>query len=1024
MAIEYCRATIHSRSKGHSAVEAAAYRSATQLYDERTGSCYNYINRVNTLDIQSFVMLPKDAEEKYKDRQYLWNKVEEAETRKDSQLAKDFVIALPKELSRELQIEITKQYTDDHFVSRGLPADVSMHFDKENPHAHILVATRRLEQDGFSKYKAVDMNPIFGGKGFVINEELGKEWKDYQNKFFESKELNIKVDQNHIISQMHEGRNSAEETYYLHKVNEQRAVQSKHIALNNPELFLHVLTARNTVFTRYEIESLAYKSTDTLEEYHRVVEQALNADNIVHLGTGIDGNERYTTRYAIHHEYKLDRYAKAINIRNDNAVSAWRTDLFIQQKSLSEEQVKAVKHITQTKDLAIVIGKPGTGKTYMLNTAREIWNHSGHKVYGATVSGIASDNLQRETGIISRTISSWDMSFDSGFKFTKQDILVVDEAGMVNLYQMRTLMEQVKSSGAKIVLVGDPDQLNPIGAGAPLRLMSGQFGYSEMTDIRRQRVDWQRDITYNLALGDINAVDDYKNKGNLAFYSSPERAKSELIKEYTRALNRENISKSIIMAHRNSDILDLNIMARNQLIKNEILSGNNSIIKTNNGNLNILSGERILFTKNDRDAGVKNGNFATVLRASNNTIEVMLDNGNMPLSIELNKYNHISYGYAATVHKLQGVTVDKAYVYYGGKYWNKNLNLVALSRHREDIKMYADTRTHKNYDMLKQRLNRAEFKDSVLNYPVAFSLRYGVDPDSVIGKVMNKLNEAVEKVQDTWLWLTNKQSYMERMQSRPEVNKYDINDNTKALFKEYSDNIAKLDVKEKEKQAAIDLNKPFKAEVIQGVISTINNKQKTLINEISKDNILMRELKRIIESDKAWTLKEITKETASDIVSKYAFIEQTKENSVLIAAENNNEVAMSGELNEKTKSLLKDYESNHKLLFDKIHDMNAALQAGKPFKAEILDGVVKTLQSKESKILEELNHVQPGIMTRAKEIVNNPQKWQNYDISKDLASALIKSNENAIDDRVQQSQSVPNVDKVKDISIGKGGISY
>jgi len=326
--------------------------------------------------------------------------------------------------------------------------------------------------------------------------------------------------------------------------------------------------------------------------------------------------------------------------------------------------------------------------------------------------------------------------------------------------------------------------------------------------------------------------------------------------------------------------------------------------------------------------------------------------------------------------------------------------------------------------MLKQRLNRAEFKDSVLNYPVAFSLRYGVDPDSVIGKVMNKFNEVLEKVQDTWLWLTNKQAYMERVQFRPEVIKYDINDNTKALFKEYNDNIAKLDVKGKEKQAALDLNKPFKAEVIQGVINTINNKQKTLIDEISKDNILMNELKRIIESDKVWPLKEITKETASDIVSKYAFTEQTKENSVLKIADNNSEVAMSGELNEKTKSLLKDYESNHKLLFDKINDMNAALQAGKSFKAEILDGVFKTLQSKESKILEELNHVQPGIMTRAKEIVNNPQRWQNYDISKDLASALIKSNENAIDDRVQQSQSAPNVDKAKDISIGKGGISY
>lgn len=166
------------------------------------------------------------------------------------------------------------------------------------------------------------------------------------------------------------------------------------------------------------------------------------------------------------------------------------------------------------------------------------------------------------------------------------------------------------------------------------------------------------------------------------------------------------------------------------------------------------------------------------------------------ITVDLNKYNNISYGYAATVHKLQGVTVDKSYVYYGGKYWNRNLNLVALTRHKDDLRIYADEKTHKKYEILKSRLNRSEYKDSVLNYPVSFSLRYGVDPDSVIGKAINKLNEFKEKVHDSWLWLLNRQSYLER---HPEVEPKEnnllirIDDIVSKLLKDYADTLSHIE---------------------------------------------------------------------------------------------------------------------------------------------------------------------------------------------------------------------------------------
>ena len=773
MAIEYVSVTIHTRSKGHSAVAAAAYRSAERLYDERYGKEYNFENKENV--VYSCIMLPEGADKKFLNRELLWNEVERAEFKSNARVSKDIVLALPKELKQQEWIELSKRFTEEKFTSRGIVADIAIHENSGNPHCHILVTTRRLVGDKFTE-KARDLDGLlrhssYGNFSTQYNT-YNTDWKNLQNKYFDEKNLNIRVDQNYIIPQVHTGSTASEEEKYLSEINRIKYEQSRQIALNDPDAVLALLTMRETVFSQYDIESIAYKHSNDTEEYNQILNSILNNEKLVILGKGHDGIERYTTRYAIHQEFKLDRYAKLISVRNSNALSSWKTDLFIKQKSLSDEQVKAVKHITEKSDLSIVIGKPGTGKTYMLNTAKEIWNFDGHQVYGATVSGIASESLQKETGIPSRTIASWDRLFDNKFTFTKKDILVIDEAGMVNLYQMRSLLEQAKSSGAKIVLVGDPDQLNPIGPGAPLRLLAGQFGYSEMTDIRRQKVDWQRDITYNLAIGDINAVDAYRDRGNLIMLPAPADAKNELIKEWSKGITSENISGSIIMAHRNSDVLDLNVLARTQLMEIKILNGEESIIKTNNGNLKILRCERILFTKNDKGIGVKNGNFATVINSSGNTLEVMIDKREIPVTIDLNKYNNISYGYAATVHKLQGVTIDKSYVYYGGKYWNKNLNLVALSRHRDDIKIFADTKTHRNYALLKQRLNRTEFKDSVLNYPVSFSLRYGIDPDTVLGRTINKLNELKEKIHDGWLWIQNKQNYLERREKHQNINSH------------------------------------------------------------------------------------------------------------------------------------------------------------------------------------------------------------------------------------------------------------
>ena len=134
MAIAFARISYHSRSQGHSAVAGAAYRAGIELKDHRTGEIHNFKNRSDV--IYSEVLLPEGAARQFKNRETLWNAVEAAEARKNSQIAKDIVLALPRDLDLSLQIDLARNFANTHFIRHGIVADIAIHFHSDgNPHA-------------------------------------------------------------------------------------------------------------------------------------------------------------------------------------------------------------------------------------------------------------------------------------------------------------------------------------------------------------------------------------------------------------------------------------------------------------------------------------------------------------------------------------------------------------------------------------------------------------------------------------------------------------------------------------------------------------------------------------------------------------------------------------------------------------------------------------------------------------------------------------------------------------------------
>lgn len=174
MAIYHCSCKIISRSKGRSAVGASAYRSGEKLENERDGVVHDYTKKQGV--VYSEIILPKNAPKEWKDRSTLWNEVEKVEKGKNAQLSREYEVALPRELTREQQIECAKNIANNCFVNEGMCADIAIHDKGDgNPHVHIMTTMRPIDENGKWENKSEKL--------YLCKNESGEE------KAFSSKEL-------------------------------------------------------------------------------------------------------------------------------------------------------------------------------------------------------------------------------------------------------------------------------------------------------------------------------------------------------------------------------------------------------------------------------------------------------------------------------------------------------------------------------------------------------------------------------------------------------------------------------------------------------------------------------------------------------------------------------------------------------------------------------------------------------------------------------------------------------------------
>lgn len=409
----------------------------------------------------------------------------------------------------------------------------------------------------------------------------------------------------------------------------------------------------------------------------------------VNLGRGKDGEKYFTTP-------EIDALEKRMIAQIEKSKTAWHKppeifrEIAIKEK-LSAEQKKALFSITGKNggSIAVVSGMAGTGKTTLLKSANDIWKAEGYEVRGAALAAVAAKGLEEGANIRSDTIHKTLFDIEKGsIKLSSKTVLVIDEAGMVGTRQMAELINEVSKAKAKLVLVGDEKQLQPIEHGNPFKAIGERIGRSELTDIRRQEDIWAREAVKDFAFGRAaEGLKIFAEKDLLFVGENKKDALQKMVSDWATE-RTANLKESLMLAGTKAEVSKLNALAQTERI-------NAGELKTEKGisanDQKFFENDRIVFTKNKKILGVRNGDFGTVKEIDHQyqTVKVALDNGSR-VRISLQSYDSIQLGYAVTTHKAQGTTVNHSYILTGGSMQYRELSYVQMSRSRNQTKIYTE----------------------------------------------------------------------------------------------------------------------------------------------------------------------------------------------------------------------------------------------------------------------------------------------------------------------------------------------
>jgi hypothetical protein len=499
--------------------------------------------------------------------------------------------------------------------------------------------------------------------------------------------------------------------------------QANQEAARDPAQVLATLTRNNATFTERELDrhltkQLGPAEGDAAAEISVVRAAVLKHGDLVALHDRETGAAagRFTTsqvraeeRAALAEADKMDRaWSGAVSGHGLRAAKAAR--------NLRPDQEAAFAHATGAGNLKLIEGRAGTGKSYTLAAIRDAHAADGKRVIGlAPTNAVAQDLAADGFGEAGTVHSALFRLKNERTRWDRNTVVVVDEAAMLDTGVTGELLAAARQAGAKLILAGDDRQLASIERGGLFSEMRQRHGAAEITEVTRQKVDWQRQAARDLAEGRFaEAVGAFDRAGAITWTDKQEQARGALVAAWTRDAEERPGASRFVFAYTNRDVDTLNAELRQVRRDRGELTGADVELDTKHGPAAFAVGDRVQFTDTDKRRHIYNGNAGTItgLDARTGQITARLDaagGAGREVTWSADEFEGFRHGYAGTIYKGQGKTLDRTYLYHT-EHWRAAASYVALTRQRESAQVFVARETARDAPQLARQMARGEVR--------------------------------------------------------------------------------------------------------------------------------------------------------------------------------------------------------------------------------------------------------------------------------------------------------------------------
>jgi Ti-type conjugative transfer relaxase TraA len=691
------------------------------------------------------------------ERERLWNAAELRETGHAKQnsacLGRDFRIALPHEATPEQRLTITREFARFLVNRYGGAVDFALHMpdrkgDDRNFHAHVMLSSRRLTEEGFgAKIRELDDRR----KGPLEIVVIRQAWEDIQNRLLDRLGVervsckNFKEQGLDREATVHMGvsatalerkgettelgafnrdvaaRNAererlkvahAELTAKIFDLDAERAKREDHQAIRreaktlDPSRILVALTERRSTFTRADLNRHLTEFLPEPKIRSAFTDRVLASEGVIPLRESANAPvSRYTTRQVLDEERRVMEAAGSLAAGTRHGVNATKLAGALDRHAfLDQEQRQALHRATGAEGFSVVAGEAGTGKSTTLAAIREAYEISGYRVTGLAWTNAVVQNLKGDGFGRAETVQSALMRQANGRSvWDRRSVLIVDEAAMISTKHLSGLLSAASRAGAKVILAGDEKQLASIERGGMFATLQRQHGAAELHAVRRVPDAEQREAFNAMHRGDFRtALGIFNARGSIQWNSTPEASRASLVDRWAKDSAGDPGKTRFVLAYTNAEVAELNRDLRAiRRARGEL--GEDHTLKTKDGDHAFAVHDRVQFTasaadRKQRQSGLFNGAAGTIQAIEGARMTVALDaekgaksrliSFTVGANAAAGEFDAVRHGYAGTIYKAQGRTLDQTYLLHSDN-WRASTGYVALSRHRENLQLFA-----------------------------------------------------------------------------------------------------------------------------------------------------------------------------------------------------------------------------------------------------------------------------------------------------------------------------------------------